>query len=199
MKLLIVTPAFDPMVWGDTYASVVELNKCGMEVECFMPQGHAIAKARTLAAQRALDAGADWMLCVDSDNVLPRDALANLVSHDVDVCFGYYQAARGAEGQTCLYEPGGDYYDRPIRKETLHALRDGGRFLVEVRGGGFGCVLIRADVFRRLPEPWFEYVWSREGRKLSEDYGFCTKCRNAGMALYADTRVDCGHVLSEVV
>lgn len=197
-KLLVATPAFDPMLWVETYAAMVELDTCGLEVECYCPAGYTITEARTKIAQHALETGADWLLCVDSDNVLPKDALANMLEHGVDVCFGYYTKGTGKNGVTCLHEAGGTNYDRPMGKDKLHGLRDAGETLVEVRGGGFGCVLVRPDVFRRIRKPWFEYVWSREGRKLSEDYGFCTKCRNAGMKLYADTRVDCGHV-KEVV
>lgn len=198
MKLLIATPAYDPMLWLETYAATVALDKGGLSVDCYCPQGHSVAKARTLAAQRALDTDSDLLLFVDSDNVLPKDALRNLFSHGVDVCFGYYQGLKSAEGVTCLYHLG-DRYERRFTKDELRALRSDGEHLVEVRGGGMGCCLIRTDVFRRVPEPWFEYVWNRTGQKLSEDYWFCSRCRESGITLYADTRVECGHVRPEVV
>lgn len=192
-KLMIATPAFDPVVWLDTYRSVVCMDMCGMEVSAFCPDGHGVVKARTLIAKQAIADGVDWLLCIDSDMVVPRDGLRNLLEHGLDVCFGYYASGKGSDGETCLYEPG-DSYRRRITKDELHAARDRGEKLVEVRGGGFGFVLVRASVFGRIAEPWFDYVWSYSGRKLSEDYHFSNQCRNAGIALYADTRVDCGHI-----
>ena len=199
MKLLVSTPAYDPLVCIETYAAAMSLDTLGMEVGCFTPTGYSIAEARTKAAHEALDRDADWLLFIDSDVVPPKDALRNLLSHNVDICFGYYNKGTNSEGRTCLCEVNRDNFDSFIHKDELREMRDSGEELIEVRGGGFGCVLVRTDVFRRLDEPWFEYVWSYSGRKLSEDYGFCVKCRDAGIRMYADTRVDCGHVKQVVL
>ena len=201
MKLLIATPSYDPTVCIQTYSAMLELDRCGMEVESFNPEGYTVEMARTMAADRALEAGADWLLFVDSDVVPPSDALANMLEHDADVCFGYYLASRGHGEETCLFEPGGDQYDRCYTKMHLHLLRDGGTRKVEVRGGGLGFALVRASVFGRIREPWFRFSWDRDSRKkrLSEDLHFCTRCREAGIALIGDTRADCGHVRNTVV
>lgn len=194
MKVMVATPAYDPMVWAETYAAMVSLDTSGMEIECCIPVGHAVAKARTIAAEAAVESGSDWLFCVDSDVVPPSDALRNLASHGVDVCFGWYAKGSGDGQATCLCKPGRDSYDSFFMKGELEAARAKGKGIVEVRGGGFGCVLVRTSVFGRIREPWFDYVWSRSGRRLSEDYHFCTQCRNAGIRLFADTRVGCGHM-----
>lgn len=199
MRLLIATPSFDPLVWSQTYAAVVSMDKCGMDVECSSITGFGITEARTKAAKKALEGGFDWLLCVDSDIVPPKDALANAVSHDEDVVFGYYSKGKSRDGTTCLFEAGRKKYDVRVLKQELHEMRDAGEYLVPVRGGGFGFVLIRASVFPRVPEPWFDYPWDYDGRKLSEDYYFCSECRKAGIGLYADTRIDCGHVKEDVL
>jgi glycosyltransferase involved in cell wall biosynthesis len=197
-KLLIATPAYDPLIWIKTYQAMLSMDMCGLDVECFTPTGFTVVEARNKSAQEARERKADWLLFVDSDMVPPKDALRNLLSHDVDVCMGYYSKGGNTEGRTCLYESDRDSYDALVLKSELHDQRDEGYEIMQVRGGGMGFALIRTSVFGRIGEPWFDYVWSRTGRKLSEDYYFCTKCRNAGIRLYADTRVDCGHV-KEVV
>jgi len=192
-RLLISTPAYDPRVCIETYQAMLSMDMCGLDVTCDTPIGFGIVDARTKSAEVAVN-GYDWILYVDSDIVPPKDALANLLSHGKDVCFGYYTKGSRDDGRTCLFEAGRNAYDSYILKDELHELRDDGTYLLEVRGSGFGFALIRTGVFGKIGEPWFEYVWNRRGRKLSEDYSFCTKCRNAGIKLYTDTRVDCMHV-----
>jgi len=199
MRLLIATPAFDPLVWAQSYAAVVSMDKCGMEVDCLSIVGFSVKEARTKAAKSAVDKGYDWLLCIDSDVVPPKDALENALSHGKDVVFGYYAKGKNTEGKTCLYEAGRKKYDVLHYKQELQEMRDAGDYLIPVRGGGFGFVLINPSVFKRLKEPWFDYVWDYDGRKLSEDYYFCTECRKAGIGLFADTRIDCGHVKECVI
>lgn len=199
MKLLIATPAFDPMITAQTYASAIAMDKCGAEVECYTPNGYTITQARTRIARKALDIHADWVMTFDSDMVLRRDTLKNLLSHDKDVVFAYCAKTRKEDDRTSLAKTGRDNYDLFWTKAELSELAENGTNLIEVRGGGFGCVLIRTSVFNRTEQPWFNYVWSEKGRKLSEDYHFCTQCRNAGIKLYADTRARVGHVRQIVV
>ena len=78
--------------------------------------------------------------------------------------------------------------------------RENGIYTLRVKGGGMGCCLIRTDVFDVLKFPWF--VWSdvrfdRNTGKVEscgEDIDFCEKCEQAGIPIYADTRVECEHL-----
>lgn len=198
-RLLVSTPAYDPRVYLETYAAMVSMDACGMDVDCFTPEGFGIEQARTMTANRAIEGGYDWILFVDSDIVPPKDALGNLLSHNRDMVFGYYTKGKNSEGRTCLCDVDRDNYDSFLHKDELHEIRDAGTHLIEIRGGGFGFALMRTRILQRVEQPWFDYVWAYDGRKLSEDYGFCTRCRKAGIKLYADTRVDCGHVKQVVM
>ena len=198
MRLMIATPAYDPMVWMETYAAMVQLDKCGMDVVSFTPTGFTVSKARTLTAEAAIAEKADWLLFVDSDVVPPKDGLRNLLEHDKEVCFGYYTKGTGDGDQTCLYEKG-DTYGKIIGREQLKELNRSGETLLEVHAGGMGFALVWVPVFGMIRKGWFEYAWSPSGRKMSEDYHFCNRCREAGLKLYADTRVDCGHMRPQVI
>jgi hypothetical protein len=64
--------------------------------------------ARNRIAADALNARYDFVMMVDNDIELPRDALVNLLEHDVDICLGYYlnRYARGERRYTTLYKLG---------------------------------------------------------------------------------------------
>ena len=198
-KLLIATPAYDPMICAQTYTSALSMDKCGMDIEAYTPNGYTVAQARVKAAQRALDTHADWVMFFDSDMVLRNDTLKNLLSHDKDAVFGYCAKTNKDDDTTSLAKTGRNNYDLFWTKTELHELAEQGTNLIEIRGGGFGCVLVRTSVFERIAKPWFHYVYNQDGRKLSEDYYFCTQCREAGIKLYADTRTQLGHVRQIVV
>ena len=168
----------------------------GNSVSMRCVSGYDCARARTMIVEEALKAHADYVLMVDSDVVPPRDALVNLMEHDVEVCLGYYAHQGRLDGTTCLCKPFRPNYDRQFDASELIGLRDAGKYLVRVKGGGLGCALIDMSVFDRIAFPWFEFVTYADGHGvLSEDLYFCEACGRAGIEIYGDARVSCGHVL----
>ena len=179
---------------------VIKLNKA------VLSEGYEYADKLGLAIDGAYDA----VLMVDNDVTPPRDALLNLLSHDVDFVSGYYlhRNANNMPGEnTCacrLYQPDGElYFNYPLESEytgeELHLMAAHGQTLLEVHGGGMGCALIKTDVFRRLAYPWFDWVNYGNGGVLSEDLFFCERMRKADIPRYVDTRVSCGHLFRRIV
>ncbi len=200
MKLLVAVPYIHKDIDPPCLESVEALDKLGMSWDFHVRTGYGVDMQRNRIAAMALSQGYDWLLAVDSDVGLPPDALANLIEHDADVCMGWYlnRHDHGDSERTCLYAQthGWEYY----RASDLRAKRDAGSYTLRVRGGGLGCCLIRVGVFESLAFPWF--VWSDRsfdratGRvdSCGEDIDFCVKCEQAGIPIYADTRVECAHV-----
>ena len=99
---------------------------------------------------------------------------------------------------------GNSYFNYPLESEysieELREFRDSGRNLIEIHGGGMGCILVKTHVFERLRYPWFDWVnYSDKHRgMLSEDLFFCEKLRKAGIPRYVDTRVSCGHLFRRI-
>lgn len=213
MRVLIEVPTYDGRIAPCTSESLWRLDRAGCEVDYRPRQGYGCAMARNRIAADALNAGYDYVLMVDNDIALPRDALANLMEHRVSVVMGYYlnRYARGERRLTTLYRiaPTWDMYDAG----ELRRLREEGQTLLRVKGGGMGCCLISSDVFRMLPFPWFE--WTDESREPmdaedaygcrdafqsgGEDINFCNLLRQNGIPVHADTRVACGHEFREVL
>lgn len=210
MRILIAVPTFET-IYPDTYKSLWDLDKCGHEVLFDSVRGYDVATARNKIAQRAIDLDTDYVLMVDNDVVLPKNALKLLLEDAEEVTLGYY-AHRGNDnlyhGNTCICKlkdaDGKDYYHYPLESEytaeEMHAMADAGETKVRIHGGGMGCALIRTDVFRKLTYPWYDWVnyGDKNRGMLSEDLYFCTQCIIAGIPLYTDVRVGCGHMLRHV-
>ena len=209
MKIFIAVPTYENIT-PDTFKSIYGLDRGNNWVVFDFVRGYDVATARNNIAKQCLNEHADYVLMVDNDVTLPGDALKNLLEHDEDVVLGYY-AHRDNDniyrGRTCvckLKKPdGGFYYNYPLESEytadELKVLRDRGEYKVQIHGGGLGCALIKADVFRRLKWPWFKWVIYDDGHgMLSEDLHFAERCKDAGIPLYTDTRVGCGHLLRHI-
>ena len=210
MKILIAVPTFET-IYPDTYKSIWDLDKDGHEVLFDSVRGYDVATARNRIAQKAIDLETDYVLMVDNDVVLPKDALKLLLEEAREVNLGYY-AHRGTDniyrGNTCICRlkdsDGKDYYHYPLESEysaeEMHAIAQAGVAKMEVHGGGMGCALIRTEVFRKTSYPWYDWVNYGDANRglLSEDLYFCCLCRNSGIPIYGDVRVGCGHLLRHV-
>ena len=210
MRILIAVPTFET-IYPDTYKSIWDLDKCGHEVLWDSVRGYDVATARNRIAQKAIDLETDFVLMVDNDVSLPKDALKLLLEDAQDVNLGYY-AHRDTDnvyrGKTCICklkdENGKEYYHYPLESEysaaEMHAMADAGETKIEVHGGGMGCALISTEVFRELSYPWYDWVNYGDANRgmLSEDLYFCALCRTSGYKIYADVRVGCGHLLRHV-
>ena len=208
MKILIAVPTFES-IYPDTFKSIYDLDKSGHDVVFEFVRGYDCATARNRIAQIALDKKTDYVLMVDNDVVLPKDALVNLTDDLKDVCLGFY-AHRDSDniyrGRTCvcklLDENGVRYFNYPLESEytatELAEMKDKGEYKVRIHGGGMGCAFIRTSLFEKIKYPWYDWVNYKGRGMLSEDLYFCEQCKANSILIYTDTRVNCGHMLRHV-
>ena len=212
-RILIEVPTYDGRISRATSESLWRLDRCGHEVDYRPRQGYGCAMARNRIAADALNARYDYVMMVDNDIELPRDALKNMLEHDQPIVMGYYlnRYARGGRKLTCAFRQGPGWV--MYSADELRELREGGTSLVRVAGGGMGCALIDAQVFEMLPFPWFEWTdIDRTPMEAPDAYGchdafssggedinFCIRAAGAGLPIFVDTRVACGHEFREVV
>ena len=186
MKILIAVPTFET-VMPETFESIYDLDSGGNKLtfECF--KGYDVARARNEIAKKALEKDYGYVLMVDSDIILPKDALVNMLEEEPDICLGVYPRKNTKTGETEIFKNSSkDFFDRYKYSELSEGK-------MPVKGGGLGCALIKPDVFNHIAYPWFEYVCYKDFSAFSEDLYFCDCAAKVGYTIYADTRVRCGH------
>lgn len=138
----------------------------------------------------------DYILCLDTDMVIPVGLLDQLLSREKDIICGVFHR-RGLPYDILAWK-----WTRPPTDEIpsgsplmipIEAL-DLGIEPIKVGACGFGCVLIKTSALDRIPKPWFMPDPTSPDRNFGEDVLFCKQCYKAGIEIYLDPLVKCGHV-----
>ena len=173
----------------ETFQSIWDLDKGEHHVDFVYIKGYDCAKARNEIGKRAQLGFYDYVLMVDSDMILPGDALLKLCEIPGDIILGCYPKKGTQDGCVELFKDNHKDFDEFMYYREL----PDNEARLPVKGGGFGCAFIRTQLFFDLPYPWFKYVVYENDNCLSEDLYFCDMAKNFGFKIEADTRIRCGH------
>jgi FkbM family methyltransferase len=185
-KILIAIPTAR-YIEPDTFKSIYDLDiPDGYHVDFQYFYGYRVDQVRNLIADWVVR-GYDYLFSVDHDITFPRDTLTKLLSHDQDLVSGVYRQ-RLEPQQLEVFEPFGGR----MSAEDLYA-KDWK--LMGIGGCGFGCVLVKKEVFAGVGYPQFEYYPALDhNNTISEDTDFCKKAIAKGFKLWCDPSVRCGHI-----
>lgn len=201
MKILIAVPTFEN-IYPDTFKAIWELEKPdGAQVDFDFVRGYDCARARNNIANKAIEGNYDYVLMVDNDTVLPKDAIIKLLEDDEDVVLGYYaHRVKNTEydGRTNACKPGEINYTKQYSGSEMKDMRDNGQYKIQIHGGGLGCALIKVSLFSKLEYPFFNWVNYNNDYVLSEDLFFAENCKMSDVHIYCDTRVECGHIFRHI-
>lgn len=151
--------------------------------------------ARNWFAEQAIAQGCKYLFFIDEDVTPPGHALRQLIyqadHHPEGMVFGGIYCHKAKPPMPMIFKGygAGPFWDWKI-----------GEFF-EVDGISMGCTLIRVEVFKDLPKPWFKtvdtidkYYDGAPGAEMwTEDLYFCHKVKEAGHKIYADAAVLCEH------
>ncbi len=196
MKILIAVPTYEN-IEPATFKSIYDLDPCGHEIDFESVTGYAVDIARNRIVDMALERGYDYVLMVDSDMVLPHDAIYNLTNPLTDICSGVCPRRGTTTGRSELYKLGCRYLNEEsnINYALVDRLVDIQNYRIEIGVAGGACMLINTDVFRNIEYPWFKFELFPNRGYTSEDVHFCGLVHHTQKyKIYADMRVQCGHI-----
>lgn len=196
IRTLIAVPCME-MVHADFTRSLVELDTVENTSVAIM-KNSLIYDARNSICLNAIRHGFDRVLWIDSDMIVPKDAMRILtedMDKGLDFVTGVYHM-KTVPPKPVLYS---DIWYRVTENEatagaaTVKSITDG---LFEIAGSGFGCVMTSAMLLKKLVDKYGAPFTPMMG--LGEDLAFCWRVRQIGEKMYCDGRVSCGHIGSKV-
>ncbi len=183
MNLSICVPCKDTLCSGFAYdlamltAHWYAKMPAGSRMDLHMRMGTYISDQRQQLAKMAIAAKADWILYLDSDMRFPRDIVERLMAHDKDIMCVNYPTRRFPVTTVAWTN------FEELEYVTSHD-KSG---IQKIDAAGFGAVLIKADIFKKLPLPWFNIAYSHAGQSyFGEDIWFCKLAQGHGFEVWLD-------------
>jgi len=183
MNVSICVPARDEVATGFAHDLAIMSARwyaaapVGARFDVHIVNGTLIADQRAKLARMALTSGADYALYLDSDMRFPPYLLEKLVAHGKDIVACNY-ATRRLPVKTVAFS------DFATLKCIYSHDRTG---LEEVDAIGMGAMLVKTEVFRKLPQPWFNVSYLPSGGMyVGEDIYFCKLAQAHGFKVFVD-------------
>lgn len=184
MKTILIAIPTNKYIEPETMKAIYDLEiPEGYTTEFQFFYGYQVDQIRNLIANWAMKY--DYLFAVDSDITFKPDTLKKLLKADKDIISGLYIQRKPGQHILELYRQGHNISYNDIK----------GLGTIEIDGCGFGCVLIKSNVFKSIPYPHFVYRSAIDhAQTLSEDVYFCMKARDNGFRIFADTSILCEHL-----
>jgi hypothetical protein len=131
--------------------------------------------------------GYDALMTIESDTIVPKDALKRLAAVDADVAYGLYTWRNGFPYWTAYVELD-ECHGLPISVMGEEAVKGAWGTVIETKGVGNGCTLIRRKVLEAL-----EFQWT-PGEFGCCDWHMAVDCQKLGFVQKHDMGVVCGHI-----
>jgi GT2 family glycosyltransferase len=155
-------------------------------------RGVPIPNAREQIVESALkDPNVTHILWVDTDEICikpddPNAALDALYQCNEPIVSGLYRAKQAVGFNYAMWMEKREA-DGQMNFAAVQSFN--GNWL-QVDAVGMGFCLVRTEVYRKIPPPW--YPWPTHGP--SEDFSFCIKARQAGYKINVYTDVQLRHL-----
>jgi hypothetical protein len=205
MKIAICTPHYCG-ISKKTLKSIDNLKSAGYHVVKRFVEATYISVGRNTAILGKenseiwpeLDNSITYYLCLDSDIEFTVDNFETLISHNMPIVSGAYVSRKNENlivAGNWGIKPGICGNDIPVTHEGL----------IKVDYCGAGFLLIKAEVFEKMPYPWFCHEWVEheyEGiehrTQIGEDYSFCLNAENYGYDILVDMNCRPNHLTNKL-
>lgn len=143
--------------------------------------GYSISENRNWLACQAVKQECDFLLQIDDDMVFPSNTAKVLISRDKDIIGIPFHTKVFPKKVTEMLIPD------TVRSDTEAN---------EVYAIGAGVMLVKCDVFKKIPQPWFDIDKHENGMtKTGEDFWFTNKAYTNGYKIYSEpTLKGLGHI-----
>lgn len=177
---------------NDAFAQ--KIKTCNYEVIRNPAQGERIVNIvnnRKIIITRALEKKYDYLFFVDTDVLLPPNAIQKLLAVKQPISSGVYLSGLPVSGSLRIapvlydFSEKEDYYKIIPMNDVMEDL------IFEIAACGFGCCLIRREVLEKVQLRYNEKIQS------GEDIFFCYDARKLGYRTFVNTTVRCTHMVAD--
>lgn len=122
----------------------------------------------------------EWVWILGDDHTFETNIIERLWAHDLPVVAPFVLRRSVPHPTVMLNEAGESIKPEPYQRGLMKVAKVGG-----------AGMLIRRQVFDKIPRPWFS---NRGPERQGEDIAFCERVTEAGMSIYVDLDTPMGHI-----
>ena len=151
---------------------------------------------------KALEEGVEWIIAVDYDTIIMPEDVRELLTlaalHPEADAIVPWQSRRGGDGRylfTIADASGNARLTAPAEEFDVD--------LTPITTGHFGVTLIKTEILKRLPKPWFFSQPNLEtgewdNKRIDADIWFWRQMHKVGGKIYIANNVRVGHLEEEI-
>lgn len=148
--------------------------------------------SREYLVQAALEAGADYILFLDSDQIIPEDLIIKMgawMDRGADILTTLI-FRKDPPYQPCVFASSVELENGQISLQYCDIANINLTQPFYVANCGLGCAMIRKEVFQKIPQPWFLPV-----PYTGEDIAFLHKAtQKYDFKIICDPTIEIGHI-----
>jgi hypothetical protein len=170
------------------------VGKCMPEHEImfFSPERYPIDAARNKSFTQSILSEYDYVFFYDTDMVLDPDVLIKLMKRDKPVIMAYC-AVRGYPFRSMIYRYSNK--EKTVLDPFEPNEQEWKEGIIKVDALGTACTLIKTDVFKHIPYPYF-----MNGKYHTEDMYFCILVNQVLQdQFWCDLTVEAGHMTNPIL
>lgn len=168
-----------------TAFSLFKTAKHFKDIHLIVKETSLVHQSREEIAREVIQTDCTHLLFIDSDMVFEPEDIEKLLKRDKDIIGAPY-----------------NYRFLPPKLTVKIQDEQGNKVLKEMPDGTIECyavctgfMLIKTEVFRNIPHPWFFFEQDKKGKLIcGEDVWFCRQARKAGYKIYFDPTTNVKHI-----
>ena len=147
--------------------------------------------SREYLTKAALDADADYLMFLDSDQLIESDCINRMAKHldngeDIVTTLIF---RKDPPYEPCIFARQEELPNRQIALQYYDVESQDLTKPFYVESCGFGCTMMKLDIFKNISEPWF-----LPRPYTGEDLSFMWEARQKGYKVLCDPTIEVGHI-----
>ena len=147
--------------------------------------------SREYLVKAALDAKADYLMFLDSDQVIQPDTISRMAKYldngeDIVTTLIF---RKDPPFEPCIFKSQEELPNRQIALKYYDVINQDLTKSFYVESCGFGCIMMKLNIFKNIPQPWF-----LPRPYTGEDITFMWEARKKGYKILCDPTIEIGHI-----
>ena len=174
------------LIKSQTTLSLMNMMKLPYEFIPIFAYGPYISENRETIVKIALKGNCSHILFIDHDMKFPPYTIEHLIKQDKDIIGVPYNYKYLPKQTMVKFFDGDGMSDKVLEMPSE---------MFKVWGMGTGCMLIKAEVFKKIKPPYFQMTYFKDGKvDITEDISFCMKARANGYDLWCEPTLALTHL-----